>query len=307
MSRALSVLRTVAEVRAWRSGRRTCGFVPTMGALHAGHIDLVRRATAENENVIVSIFVNPAQFAPSEDLSTYPSTLTDDMDHLRKLPVDALFLPDVDVLYPSGIVQDVERQVGTFVDVQGYSNQMEGRSRPTFFRGVATVVLKLFNIVQPTRAYFGQKDIQQAILLRQMLRDLHLAWPTPANLIISPTTRHESTGLALSSRNAYLSANELEVSPILNEVLRLTAHAIETGQSVEEALAEGLSVFARTSEAARARHVTLRPDYLILNDPQTLQPLSRYDPARGAVLSGACWLGKTRLIDNILLGQHGLL
>lgn len=178
-SSCIPVFTTIKDYRLWRNeafeSRRSVGFVPTMGALHDGHLSLVKRSLAENDLTVVSIFVNPSQFAPHEDLATYPRTLPQDLTLLSALehqPADpphaprtpsAVFVPSVKDMYPSGISQDISQQKGTFVEVKGYGEQMEGRSRPTFFRGVVTIVTKLFNIIQPTNAYFGQKDIQQAL------------------------------------------------------------------------------------------------------------------------------------------------
>ena len=220
----IQVFDSVAAYREWRrqayEEKKSVGFVPTMGALHEGHASLgtsspltlthrvtsdllysktVRKSLENNDLTVVSIFVNPAQFAPHEDLTSYPRTLPHDLDILRSLSAtthssttrkpNAVFLPSVHDMYPSGISQDVNAQKGTFVEVKGFSHQMEGTTRPTFFRGVATVVTKLFNIIEPTRAYFGQKDIQQALLLKRLTRDLLMAHPLPENLAIVPTVR----------------------------------------------------------------------------------------------------------------------
>ncbi|KAJ2983374.1 hypothetical protein NUW54_g10644 [Trametes sanguinea] len=214
-------------------------------------------------------------------------------------------------MYPSGISQNTEEQKGTFVEVKGYGNQMEGRSRPTFFRGVATVVTKLFNVIEPTRAYFGQKDIQQALLLRRMTRDLLLSHPVPQNLIIVPTTRDPVTSLALSSRNAYLTAHEREsVAPALYAALQAARVAWEENASKSECIRRAETVIEKKKREVNGS-VDLRLDYIEMNDPDSFEVVSdavsrrqwEGDVAgRPLVLSGAMWVNKTRLIDNIILG-----
>ena len=300
----------------------------------------MKRSLAENELTVVSIFVNPAQFAPHEDLATYPRTLPHDLDLLSGLeyqPIDApgiprsppaVFVPSVKDMYPSGIDQDVSQQKGTFVDVKGYGEQMEGRSRPTFFRGVATVVTKLFNIIQvrssppkgtllrtknilnfpqPTNAYFGQKDIQQALLLRRLVGDLHLPHPTPSHLHIVPTTRDPTDGLALSSRNAYLTPAERQRAPALYTALRGAARAWEAGTSKQEAVQHALQVLEAAKREGEEHGVEVRVDYIEMNDPDTFDVLGDEQVQRSdgapVILSGAVWFGQTRLIDNLILGN----
>ncbi|KPV71993.1 uncharacterized protein RHOBADRAFT_39745 [Rhodotorula graminis WP1] len=336
------ILTSVQALRDWRTARfadnESVGFVPTMGALHQGHLSLVKASLAANTHTIVSIFVNPAQFSPTEDLSTYPRTLESDLAALSLLDVSALFLPPVDALYPSGITTDVTKQVGAFVEVKGLDAVMEGKSRPGFFRGVATVVLKLFNLVQPTRAYFGQKDIQQALLLRRMLVDLHVPSPLAHNLVILPTFRSRTStsdgagpGLALSSRNAYLSARERPYATVLVDALRAGERVWERQRGegegvvcVEDVLGAARAhvegVVARIAalssspssssspngdsppEPERDQVPHLSPLYFALNDPLSLSDLSGHlaRGSGGAVLSGAVMLGKTRLIDNLV-------
>ncbi|GAA5992974.1 hypothetical protein JCM10908_000778 [Rhodotorula pacifica] len=320
------ILTSVAELRKWRSdlmqNGQSVGFVPTMGALHAGHLSLVQASLSECDHTIVSIFVNPAQFAPHEDLATYPRTLEADIAALSSASsstssssrrrVSALFLPPVEALYPSGITTDVSKQRGTFVEVKGLQEVMEGRSRPGFFRGVATVVIKLFNLVQPTRAYFGQKDIQQALLLRRLLLDLHVPFPLSHNLVILPTFRDRSSHLALSSRNAYLLPEERKWATVLVEALERGEEEwkrqrgaqggevkVDDVLSIAESHVRHIATQASSSETGV--HVELL--YIALNDPQELYDLDRDEvipPGKGAVLSGAVMLGRTRLIDNIV-------
>ncbi|ETW78666.1 hypothetical protein HETIRDRAFT_240083, partial [Heterobasidion irregulare TC 32-1] len=330
---AIPIFATVREYREWRQKafdeKKSVGFIPTMGALHDGHLSLVKRSLAENDLTVLSIFVNPAQFAPHEDLATYPRTLPHDLKLLSALshPVpnssrprapSAVFVPSVPEMYPSGISQDVENQTGTFVEVKGYGEQMEGQSRPTFFRGVATVVAKLFNIIQPTNAYFGQKDIQQALLLRRLVTDLHMSYPSPSRLHIVPTARDPTTGLALSSRNAYLTPAEREKAPALYAALQAGARAWGAGESKADCVQRAIEVFSRAGSLlpgdkqgnARAtkEKVTMKVDYIEFNDPSSFSvlPEDESQTKRGrspVILSGAVWIGRTRLIDNLILGD----
>ncbi|KAI0321897.1 Pantoate-beta-alanine ligase [Amylostereum chailletii] len=318
---------TVEAYRAWRraafEAKKSVGFVPTMGALHDGHLSLVKCSLAANDLTVVSIFVNPAQFAPHEDLATYPRTLPHDLALLTALSIpsslspksfhksSAVFLPSVKDMYPSGITQDVESQRGAFVEVKGLGDQMEGRSRPTFFRGVATVVTKLFNIIQPTNAYFGQKDIQQALLLRRMVSDLLVPHPTPDRLHIVPTARDPTTGLALSSRNAYLTDAERRRAPVVYAALQAAGRAWDSGASKRDSLQPALKMLADVRRDAMAEGVEIKPDYIELNDPETFEVLGDAETkdtrgtGRPVVLSGAVWVGRTRLIDNLILGDPG--
>ncbi|KAG8940123.1 pantothenate synthase [Tulasnella sp. 408] len=322
---AIPVLGSLRALREWRAAafdaRQSVGFVPTMGALHDGHLSLVRRSLQENDLTIVSIFVNPAQFAPHEDLATYPRTLPTDLVSLSTVvetvtaaggqaqavrTPSAVFVPSVKDMYPSGIVQNVEEQRGTFIEVKGFSHQMEGKSRPTFFRGVTTVVTKLFNAVQPTAAYFGQKDIQQACLLRRMVRDLLMAHPTPENLHIVPTHRHED-GLAMSSRNAYLTPPERAVATTLYNALQEARRAWDDGCTRSEAVVRANALVYGAISASSAAGIAMRLDYIEMNDPETFEVLpdeARKSEGKPVILSGALWVGKTRLIDNVLLGDY---
>ncbi|GAA5911926.1 pantoate--beta-alanine ligase PAN6 [Sporobolomyces salmoneus] len=325
------ILTSVESLRKWRAEqekeRKSVGFVPTMGALHEGHLSLVNESLQHCDSTVVSIFVNPAQFAPHEDLSTYPRTLESDLARLTTCSisspsssspraVSALFLPPVDALYPSGITTDVSKQRGTFIEVKGLQDSMEGKSRPGFFRGVATVVLKLFNLVQPTRAYFGQKDIQQALLLRRLCLDLHVPHPLPHNLIIVPTFRDPKTHLALSSRNAYLSPAEFEWSTVLVDALFAAQKEWDAQRSVGSGAVDVRRVIERAEEHVYAverqveqagKGVSVKLLYIALNDPEELGDLEgTVEKGKGALLSGAVMLGKTRLIDNFVLGEFEL-
>lgn len=323
----LQVLDTVKSFREWRKKayeeRKSVGFVATMGALHEGHLSLVRRSLTENDLTVLSIFVNPAQFAPSEDLASYPRTLPEDLRVLKALSVSvpdssspelsvtrtasAVFLPTASEMYPSGISQDVDVQRGTFVEVKGYGHQMEGRSRPTFFRGVATVVTKLFNVIEPTNTYFGQKDIQQALLLRRLCKDILLSHPDPEHLHIVPTARDPS-GLALSSRNTYLTSDGRKVAPTLYQALKAADNAWKNGRTKEECIEAATKVFESSKRKAQSEglDVDMRLDYVELNDSRTFDVLDADARNNGidsdpVILSGALWVDKTRLIDNIIL------
>ncbi|KAF7798695.1 hypothetical protein EIP86_009919 [Pleurotus ostreatoroseus] len=347
------IFTTIASYREWRGkafeDKKSVGFVATMGALHEGHASLVRHSLAENDLTVVSIFVNPAQFAPHEDLATYPRTLEHDLKVLNELEArpntelirtpSALFLPNVYEMYPSGISQDLNEQKGTFVEVKGFSHQMEGKTRPNFFRGVATVVTKLFNIIQvgitgnsnnnalsmicrlitqPSRTYFGQKDIQQALLLRRMTRDLLLPHPEPENLHIVPIARDPASHLALSSRNAYLTPSERNIgAPTLYAALNAAQEAWIAGKEKKECIRQAEELIrSRTEGLSRTKtgqeEVRLKLDYIEMNDPDTFDVIGdlveragweKGHAGRPVVLSGAMWVGETRLIDNIILGD----
>ncbi len=282
-----SVPDTRAALRALRSGRapdtdgKTLALVPTMGALHAGHMSLITAAKAEADLVVTSIFVNPLQFAPTEDLARYPRPFERDRQLLETAGVDLLFAPTVDDIYPHG-------QAGiTTIDVPELSSRLDGASRPGHFRGVATVVAKLFHIVQPDLAFFGQKDAAQVAVLRRMVADLNL----PVTLRICPTVR-EPDGLALSSRNRYLCPVDRIVALALSRALHAAQQQIAAGVTDAATLAQ---ILRDTLLAAPA----LRLDYVAVVDPDTLAPIS--DTHAGALLAVAAWVGATRLIDNLLL------
>ncbi|KAH8110720.1 Pantoate-beta-alanine ligase [Phellopilus nigrolimitatus] len=318
----IPIFTTLAQLREWRSKAfsedKSVGFVPTMGALHEGHLSLVRHSLAENDLTVVSIFVNPTQFAPHEDLASYPRTLPQDLDALTSLRVpsqrtpSAVFLPSVDVMYPSSSRQSPPSQTGTFVEVNGLGAVMEGAARPGFFRGVATVVTKLFNAVQPSHAYFGQKDIQQALLLRRMVADLLLAHPTPQTLHVVPTARSPhpaDAGLALSSRNAYLTPEERVYAPVLYRSLKTAEGAWAEGASKRDVVEVAMDLLEAEARTAKDSAVEMRTDYVEINDPWTFDIVRDHESKdsseenRALILSGAVWVGKTRLIDNILLGD----
>lgn len=276
----------------------------------------VRHSLTENDLTVVSIFVNPTQFAPHEDLSSYPRTLPQDLAALEAIQVpserspSAVFLPTVDVMYPSSVSQVVQEQKGTFVEVKGFGALMEGAARPTFFRGVATVVTKLFNAVQPTQAYFGQKDIQQAQLLRRMVTDLLMAYPNAQALHVIPTARSalpEDGGLALSSRNAYLTTKERQFAPTLYRALKAGEQVWNAGGRKEDVVGIARQLLEDECAKAKAAGVEMRIDYVEVNDPWTFEVVgnlkSKESPEDVLILSGAMWVGRTRLIDNVLLGD----
>ncbi|HVG29279.1 MAG TPA: pantoate--beta-alanine ligase [Pyrinomonadaceae bacterium] len=265
-----------------REPDKTIGLVPTMGALHEGHLSLVREARRMCDTVVVSIFVNPKQFAPTDDFQTYPRDLTKDTMILADYNVDYIFAPAVEEIYP--------KNFSTHVEVEGLSDQLEGAARPGHFRGVATVLTILFNIVRPDFAYFGQKDAQQTLVVRRMVRDLAM----DTEIVVLPTVREES-GLAFSSRNAYLSEGERKAAPVLRRAL---AHA-------ESAYGEGERNGKRLAELVRAdieREPAAQIEYVSVADAETLAPLERLDD-RLVLVSLAVRFGKTRLIDNILLNK----
>ena len=270
--------RGVAEAR--RRGR-TVGLVPTMGALHAGHLSLIKAARNETGYVVVSIFVNPTQFGPNEDLNRYPRPLERDLELCDKAGVDLVFHPQPAVLYPP--------DYRTFVEVTGLQDVMCGASRPGHFRGVATVVLKLFNLVQPDRAYFGQKDAQQARLIEQMVRDLNV----PVEIRVCPIVR-EADGLALSSRNGYLEAEERRRATVLYCALSEARRRIEAGERDAAAVRQMMA-----ERIASVPGAVL--DYAAVVDADSLQALSRIDVGRSVMLALAVRFGGTRLIDNLLI------
>jgi pantoate--beta-alanine ligase len=277
-------MKQVVAVEELRAARKELngpvGFVPTMGYLHAGHISLVELAKQSCTSVVVSIFVNPAQFGPKEDLSAYPRDLAGDLAKLEAAGVDLVWLPTAEVIYPPGF--------NTWVEVEGVSEPLEGGMRPGHFRGVATVVAKLFNAVQPDKAYFGQKDAQQVAVLKQMRRDLNF----PLELIVGPTLR-EADGLAMSSRNSYLNEAEREAAVVLSRALNAAKAEYEAGGRVAEALRETMRRIIEAEPLAKMQYVSCA-------DPLTLQELDRIE--NGALLSMAVFVGKTRLIDNVVLG-----
>ena len=265
------------EVRRWRQQGKRIALVPTMGNLHEGHLTLVDEARARGDIVIVSIFVNPMQFDRADDLARYPRTLQEDCEKLNRHQVDVVFAPSSAEVYPQGA------QNQTFVEVPVLSSLLEGATRPGHFRGVATIVSKLFNLVQPDIACFGEKDFQQLAIIRKMVADMGF----DIEIVGVPTVRAKD-GLALSSRNGYLTADERKLAPVLSQVMHQMATRLENG---ERHIDEIIEV---ASEALLAQG--LRPDGLAICDAETLQPLT-VDSQRAVVLMAA-WLGKARLIDN---------
>jgi len=277
------IFKTVAEAQSacaqLRGEGRILGLVPTMGALHEGHLSLARAAKAECDIVAASIFVNPTQFGPNEDFSKYPRTFEQDCALLEGEGVEMIFAPTVDEMYPSG--------ASTFVVVEGVSDRLDGASRPGHFRGVTTVVSKLFHIIGPHKAFFGQKDAAQVAVLRKMVRDLNF----PLRLVVCPIVR-EDNGLAMSSRNRYLSERERQQALVLRRAL----------EQVEKRASEGEMSSRTLMETARnvfASEPDVRIDYIAVVDPETLEDVPNVRD--GALVAVAAFVGTTRLIDNILL------
>jgi pantoate--beta-alanine ligase len=274
------VAKTPAEARAARRGLSgTVGFVATMGALHAGHLALVNRGRAENGHAVASIFVNPAQFGPKEDLAAYPRPLERDLELLEKEGVALVFVPRPEEMYPRGFE--------TWIEPGPLGARLEGERRPGHFRGVLTVVAKLLHAVEPDRAYFGQKDAQQALLVRRMARDLDLA----PEIVVCPIVR-EADGLALSSRNVYLSPEERRAAPVLARALDAAAAAWGAGERRGDALKRVVSTVLAAEPLAR-------PDYVSAADPETL--LEAEGAAERLLVSTAVRFGATRLLDNVVL------
>lgn len=277
------IVRNIADARAalakLRAERRCIGLVPTMGALHEGHLSLVRAAKAHCNAVVTTIFVNPTQFAPGEDFAKYPRTFEADCALLEKEGVDVLFAPEAAEMYPAG--------ASTVVKVADLSDRLDGQSRPGHFIGVATVVAKLFNIVQPNHAFFGQKDAAQVAVLRRMVRDLHFN----LELVVCPTVR-EADGLAMSSRNRYLSPEQRQQALVLSRALRRVEAEIGAGLVDAPALIDaGLAVLADEPE--------IRVDYFSVVDPNTLEDV--VDVTAGALVAVAAVVGPARLIDNVVI------
>lgn len=268
--------------RQARADGRPLGFAPTMGALHEGHLSLIRAAQQRCSPVVASIFVNPAQFGPGEDLEKYPRQMETDRAALEALKVDYLFAPTAKEMYPSGF--------STYVTVEGLSTRLEGKSRPGHFRGVTTVVLKLFEIVQPHRAFFGRKDAQQARIIRQMAADLNL----DTEIVVCPIVR-EADGLAMSSRNAYLKPEERRAATALYRALDAARKEIAAGERDALRLASMLRSVLSAEKLASV-------DYAEIVNAETFEPVTRLRRACLAVL--AVFVGKTRLIDNMLIEEH---
>ena len=272
------------QARQARAESRVIGLVPTMGALHAGHLSLIERARHDCSPVIASIFVNPKQFGPNEDFSKYPRTFESDSEKLERAGVDFLFAPEPPEIYPGGYA--------TYVNVDGFSEKLEGRSRPGHFRGVATVVMKLLQIVQPNFAYFGRKDAQQSRLITQMARDLNL----DTEIVVCPPVR-EPDGLALSSRNVYLNAEERQAATVLYRALEAARSELAAG--VRDALQLQTSL-RRQLDSERLARV----DYAEIVDAESFEPVVRVSKPCYVLL--AVFIGKTRLIDNLYVEPKSL-
>jgi len=276
------VIETIPDMTYLRLNlKEPVGFVPTMGYLHEGHMSLVRQARAENKSVIVSIYVNPTQFGPKEDLSKYPRDLARDLVMLEKEGTDVVFFPSDKEMYPAGY--------DTWVTVDNLTKPLEGDSRPTHFRGVTTIVAKLFNIVRPTSAYFGQKDAQQALVIKKMARDLNMN----LKVVVCPTIR-ELDGLAMSSRNVYLSPEQRKAAPVLYKSLLLAKDIFAIGKRDSAAILEQMTATIQREPLAKI-------DYISIADTATLAELKTIK--KSALVSMAVRFGSTRLIDNIILGD----
>ncbi len=276
----MEVTITIAEMKALRREiPGSVGFVPTMGYLHQGHLALVKQARADNSTVVASIFVNPTQFGPGEDFDTYPRDTERDLALLEKENADIVFIPSNEEMYPEGF--------SSLVEVEKVTERLEGSHRPGHFRGVTTVVAKLFNIVEPTRAYFGQKDAQQATVIKKMVTDLNMN----LEITVVPTVR-ESDGLAMSSRNIYLNPEERQAATVLFKALSLARQLQERGKIDAEYLRQEMTSLIGKEPLAKI-------DYVSIADAQTLEELTEID--RPALASLAVRIGKTRLIDNMVL------
>jgi pantoate--beta-alanine ligase len=279
MITATTIEATRAACRAARQAGHRIGLVPTMGALHEGHLSLVRMAKTHSAFVVVSLFVNPLQFGPTEDLAKYPRTFGDDKDLLEKEGIDLLFAPTVAEMYPTPAI--------TYVNVEGLSERLDGRSRPGHFRGVTTVVSKLFHIVEPDVAIFGQKDAAQVAIIRRMVRDLDM----PVEIEVGPIIR-EPDGLALSSRNAYLNTQQRWQALVLSRALTRIQEGFQRGErQVDRLLAVGREIIGEEP--------AVKLDYLSIVDPESLEAVDNI--TRCALVAVAAYVGTTRLIDNIVL------
>lgn len=283
----MKISATIAEARAASrsahvSGHRL-GLVPTMGALHEGHLSLVRAAKAQCDAVAVSLFVNPTQFSPTEDLSKYPRQFDRDMELLEKERVDILFAPSVEEIYPSALTS---ANGATWVTVEGLSEKLDGRTRPGHFRGVTTIVAKLFHIVEPDAAFFGQKDAAQLAIIRRMVRDLNF----PIEIVACPIVR-DPDGLAMSSRNAYLNGDERARALVLHRALEQAHQKFVAGERIAaQLISAAKDVFAGQPDVVL--------DYCEIVDPDTLEPVEPV--SRKSLMAVAAYVGKTRLIDNLI-------
>lgn len=267
------------RINAWKREGLSIGFVPTMGYLHEGHKSLMEAARANNDKVVVSIFVNPMQFAPTEDLESYPRDLQKDSQLCESVGVDLIFHPEPEEMYPDGFC--------SYVDMNGLTTELCGKSRPIHFRGVQTVVLKLFNIVKPDRAYFGQKDAQQLAVIKRMVKDLSV----DTEIVGCPIIR-ESDGLAKSSRNTYLNPEERKAALILSRSLKLGRELIENGEIDSKAVIKAISDSISTEPLAKI-------DYVDVVDFDTITPVEKI--GKSVLVAIAVYIGKTRLIDNFII------
>ncbi|KAF7869868.1 hypothetical protein EAF04_004652 [Stromatinia cepivora] len=332
-STSIKIFRDEPALRQWRRKQlidyRTVGLVPTMGALHEGHLSLIRLAAAENSNVIVSVYVNPTQFGVHEDLDSYPKTWEKDCKMLKDLDMEladngnmgkiaAVFAPTTETMYPSGPPSQEAKAKGSFVTITPVGELLEGASRPTFFRGVATVCMKLFNIVMPEKVYFGQKDVQQTVVIKKMVKDFCM----DTKVIIGDTQR-EHDGLALSSRNVYLGRRRRDVATALFKVLKVAEQGYKFGhRSRDELLGPALELakllLIEQHQLKPEERVRFEVDYISLADPETMEEIQEVDEKKGAILSGAIKMlpveasqpgedlgfsdgPPVRLIDNIIL------
>jgi pantoate--beta-alanine ligase len=284
----MNILKSIKEFRFWRTinNSKTIGFIPTMGFLHEGHLSLTRLASKQCNIVIVSIFINQIQFSHNEDLNKYPKNLERDIFLLKKEKVDAIFIPEKNEIYPENFK--------TFVNIEGIEKDIiEGKSRPNHFKGVTTILTKLFNIIQPNKAYFGQKDGIQCIVVKKMVKDLNF----PIDIIIGPTIR-EKDGLAMSSRNTYLTKEQRNIAPILFKAL-LSAHDIFHNKNERNPL-----ILIEIAKKVIFSQPNIKLDYLNICDLETGQDITDKIDINGAMISGAIWNGSTRLIDNIILKEN---
>ena len=333
-SHPFKIVRQIASLRLMRKDarlqQRIVGFVPTMGALHNGHLDLIRRAAQETDDIYVSVYVNPTQFGVNEDLNQYPRTWPSDQKQLEALQVEfrrgeargtiaAIFMPDTKEMYPGSPPTSEVDGDGSFVIITPLSRRLEGASRPVFFRGVATVVMKLLNIVQPEKIYFGQKDVQQTYVIKQMVRDFHL----DSQVIVCPTVR-ESDGLAMSSRNVYLGERRREVALVLLRSLKEVERLFARGERDRKYLLRGamdvLTTLQKQQMASpQAQRARFEIDYVSIADYENLEELDHVTSEHGAIVSGAIRMlpmeqpqpgevlgkgndeGTVRLIDNLRL------
>lgn len=288
----MSLIKTIPELESWfkRTDRRnkTLGFVPTMGYLHKGHCSLIETAKKQNDLVVVSIFVNPTQFAPSEDYDSYPRDIEGDYKLASEAGADAVFYPEVDEIYIP--------HTSTAVEVIGnITKKLCGISRPTHFKGVTTVVNILFNIVRPEKAYFGQKDAQQALIIKKMVRDLHIS----VEIVVCPIIR-ELDGLALSSRNVYLSFDEREQATCLNSSLQKAEEYLRSGAADCNSVAKLITIIENYIQNQNLAVI----DYIQILDEETLDEITTIEPGKTALAAIAVKFGKTRLIDNRVLSIH---